>query len=285
MKIIYNITKLRFLFILIISFSLVGCGNNQTTHSTTPRTVEEIQESGVVKIGVFGDKSPFGYIDKYGFYQGYDVYFGNRIAKDLGVKVEYIPINANNRTDYLINNNVDIILANFTVTPEREDLVDFALPYMKVALGVVSPDNNIITDISELDDKTLIVTKGTTAETYFENNYPQINLLKIDSYKDSFDALLKGQGDAYSTDNTELMAWSLENDNFTLGITDLGHMDTIAPAVQKGNTDLLNWLNSEIITLGEENFFHQNYEKTLKPIYENIISADDIVVESGKPLQ
>ena len=41
-------------------------------------------------IGVFSDKKPFGYVDSNGDYQGYDVCFGNRIAKDLGVEVEYV---------------------------------------------------------------------------------------------------------------------------------------------------------------------------------------------------
>ena len=49
------------------------------------RSVEEIKKSGTVKIAVFSDKKPFGYVDEYGKYQGYDVFFGERIAKDLGV--------------------------------------------------------------------------------------------------------------------------------------------------------------------------------------------------------
>ena len=51
------------------------------------RSVEEIKKSGTVKIAVFSDKKPFGYVDEYGKYQGYDVFFGERIAKDLGVNV------------------------------------------------------------------------------------------------------------------------------------------------------------------------------------------------------
>ena len=52
------------------------------------RTVAEIKKSKTIKIAVFSDKKPFGYVDENGEYQGYDVYFGNRIAKDLGVKVK-----------------------------------------------------------------------------------------------------------------------------------------------------------------------------------------------------
>lgn len=245
------------------------------------RTVEEIKQSGKIVIGVFSDKKPFGYVDSNGDYQGYDVYFGNRIAKDLGVEVEYVPVEAASRVEYLVSNKVDIILANFTVTEERKEKVDFTLPYMKVALGVVSPDKALITDVEDLKGKTLIVCKGTTAETFFTENYPEVNLLKFDQYSEAYNALLDGRGDALSTDNTEVLAWAIENEGFSVGIESLGNIDTIAAAVQKGNQDLLDWLNNEIVELGKEKFFHADYEETLAPVYGEAADADNIVVESG----
>lgn len=245
------------------------------------RTVEEIKQSGKIVIGVFSDKKPFGYVDSNGDYQGYDVYFGNRIAKDLGVEVEYVPVEAASRVEYLVSNKVDIILANFTVTEERKEKVDFTLPYMKVALGVVSPDKALITDVEDLKGKTLIVCKGTTAETFFTENYPEVNLLKFDQYTEAYNALLDGRGDALSTDNTEVLAWAIENEGFSVGIESLGNIDTIAGAVQKGNQDLLDWLNNKIVELGKENFFHADYEETLAPVYGEAADADNIVVEGG----
>lgn len=245
------------------------------------RTVEEIKQSGKIVIGVFSDKKPFGYVDSNGDYQGYDVYFGNRIAKDLGVEVEYVPVEAASRVEYLVSNKVDIILANFTVTEERKEKVDFTLPYMKVALGVVSPDKALITDVEDLKGKTLIVCKGTTAETFFTENYPEVNLLKFDQYTEAYNALLDGRGDALSTDNTEVLAWAIENEGFSVGIESLGNIDTIAGAVQKGNQDLLDWLNNEIVELGKENFFHADYEETLAPVYGDAATPDNIVVEGG----
>ena len=99
------------------------------------------KKSGELRIAVFGDKKPFGYVDNDGSYQGYDIELGNQLAQDLGVKVKYVSVDAANRAEYLISNKVDITLANFTVTDERKKQVDFALPYMKVSLGVVSPKN------------------------------------------------------------------------------------------------------------------------------------------------
>lgn len=248
---------------------------------STARTLDEIKESGVLTIGVFSDKKPFGYVDENGEYQGYDVYFARRLAEDLGVELELVSVDAPNRVEFLTSAKADIILANFTVTPERAEVVDFALPYMKVALGVVSPDSALITDVTELEGKTLIVSKGTTAETYFTENHPEVTLLKFDTYTEAFNALLDGRGDALSTDNTEVLAWALENPGYTVGIETLGSLDSIAPAVQKGNETVLEFINDEIEALAEENFFHADFETTLKDVYGDAVDPDNLVVEGG----
>jgi len=291
MKIWKKILKLATVGVAV--FALAACENKTEeakpksqapAQETTAkaRTVQEIKDSGVIKIGVFTDKAPFGYVDENGKNQGYDVYFTNRLAKDLGVKVEYISLDPASRVEYAETAKVDIVAANFTVTPERAEKVDFSFPYMKVSLGVVSPDGAVIKSVEDLKDKTLIVSKGTTAEYYFSKNHPEIKLQKYDSYTDAYNALLDGRGDAFSTDNTEVLAWAKANPGFTVGIDSLGDVDTIAVAVQKGNIDLLNWINDEIKELAKENFFHEAYKATLEPIYGDSANPDSIVVEGGQ---
>lgn len=289
----------------IIGSAITGCGTadttaatnqtgateiteEQTTDSATSeagdvvyRTVDEIKESGVINIGVFSDKSPFGYVDENGDYAGYDVYFAERIGADLGVEINYVSTEAANRIEYLQTGKVDIILANFTVTAEREEEVDFALPYMNVALGVVSPSDAVVESLDDLGaDDAVIVISGTTAETYLTNNYPNILLQKYDAYAEAKTALENGNGVAWANDNTEVIAFALENEGFTVGIPSLGSADTIAPAVTQGNESLLNWLNDEIVALGAENFFHADYEATLLDTY-GADYEDTLVVEGG----
>ncbi len=217
---------------LIMAASVAACGpsaatpsdegstgsDSSSSSSATARTLDEIKKSGELKVAVFSDKAPFGYVDKDGNYAGYDVYFAERLGKDLGVDVEYTSVDAAARVDVLTSNKVDITLANFTVTDERKEKVD---------------------------------------------------------------ALLDGRGDAFSTDNTEVLAWAKSNKGFKVGITELGDKDTIAAAVQKGNKELLDWINDEIDKLGDENFFHKDYEETLKPVYGDEVDPDEIVVEKG----
>lgn len=286
----------------VLAVSLAACGASASTSETTAapsessaaaestqeestvyRTLDQIKESGTINIGVFSDKNPFGYVDENGEYQGYDVYFAERIGEDLDVEINYVSTEAANRVEYLETGKVDIVLANFTVTAERAEKVDFALPYMNVALGVVSPESKVISDLSQLGaEDEVIVISGTTAEDYLIKNNPEIKLQKYDTYANAKNALENGNAAAWANDNTEVIAYALQNPGYTVGIPSLGSQDTIAPAVSKGNESLLNWINDEIKALAAENFFHKDYEATLVDTY-GLDYEESLVVEGGVP--
>ena len=263
---------------LLLTLGLASCSEND---GSVYRTLDEIKASGEINIGVFSDKNPFGYVDENGDYQGYVVYLANRIGQDLGVQVNFISTEAANRTEYLQTGKVDIILANFTVTPERAEEVDFAAPYMNVALGVVSPSDHVIESLDDwASEDEMIVISGTTAETYLIENYPDIKLQKYDAYATAKNALENGNGAAWANDNTEVIAFALQNEGYTVGIPELGNQDTIAPAISKGNTTLLDWLNEEIAELSKEKFFHAAYEATLADTY-GMDYMESLIVESN----
>ena len=275
--------KLLFSFFAI--FAAVFLVDQANVCAAETDALAKIKKRGYVRVGVFSDKPPFGYVDKEGKNQGYDIYFAKRIAKDLlgdESKVKFELVEAASRVEVLVSDKVDITLANFTKTPERARVVDFALPYMKVSLGVVSPDSAVIKSVDELKGKKLIVNKGTTADAYFTKNHPDIELVKYDQNTETFAALVDKRGAALAHDNALLFAWAKENPGFTVGIEALGEIDVIAPAVKKRNKALLEWLNNEIIELGKENFFHENYDATLKPIYGDSVDPESLVVEGGK---
>ena len=119
------------------------------------------------------------------------------------------------------------------------------------------------------------------AVTHLEKNYPDIKLQKYDAYAEAKTAIENGNAAGWANDNTEVIAFAIENEGFTVGVPSLGDSDTIAPAVTKGNETLLNWLNDEIKAIGEENFFHADYEATLLDTY-GADYEDTLVVEGGK---
>ena len=270
----------------LAAVALAGCGGSSESGSdgNVYRTLEEIQESGTIKIGVFSDKHPFGYMDENGEYQGYDIYFGNQLAKDMGVEVEYVSTEPANRVEYLETGKVDMILANFTVTDERAQKVDFCNPYMNVSLGVVSPKDAVVESLDDLGaDDAIIVIAGTTAETYLAENYPDVAVKKYENYASAKTAFENKEGACWISDNTEVIAFASQSDDFVVGIPELGSTDTIAPAVSKGNTTLLEWVNEEMAKLGSKNFFHKDYEETLTDTYGP--EYEDTLVVEGVPAE
>ena len=251
-----------------------GTSNNSSANESS---VSAIKKRGVLRVAVFGDLPPYGWVDDHGNRVGYDVRLARQMAKDMGVKVKFTQVNANNRVDTLNSNKADIILANFTVTPERKQVVDFAKPYMKVSVGVVSPKNSPITSASQLKGKNLFVNKGTTEVNYFTKK-GGVELLKFDSKTQQFNAFKNKRAAALADDNSYLYAWVKKNPNYTVGIKNIGPNQFISPAVKKGNKSLLNWTNKEITKLTKKKFFIADYNKELKPYFGKEVKPSDIVL-------
>lgn len=243
--------------------------------------LQKIKDAGVVRIAVFGDEPPFGYQDEKGQPQGFDVLLAKRVAKDLlgdESKIEWTYTPTTNRIEILEADRVDIVLANFTKTPDRSERVDFAKPYLRVSIGVISPKSAPIRSVEDLRGKKLILNKGTSQDRYFTDNHPEIELVKFDRISDGYNALLDGRGAAFTQDNNLLFAYERENPDLVVGIQSLGPDETINPAVKKGNAELLNWLNDEIDKLTAEKFFYQVYDLTLKPVYGDSIDPDVVLI-------
>ncbi|MFU0805090.1 MAG: Transporter substrate-binding domain-containing protein [Pseudoclavibacter caeni] len=265
----------------VVTVALTGCASgsaDSSPQSQTGATVQEIKDRGSIRIATFTDLKPYGYTKDDGTNTGFDVELGERLAQDLGVTVEWVPVNADARVDTLRSDKADLVLANFTVTDERKEVVDFAKPYMKVSIGVVSPDSALITDVSQLEGQTLAVNKGTTAEQWFTENEPGIEQSKYDSKTQQFQAFQDGRAAALADDNTYLYSWAKDNPGYTVGIKQLGDQSYIAPAVAKGNSDLLDWVNERITSLTDEGFFEQDYTDQLAPYFTSDVQPSDVVL-------
>ena len=260
------ITVLIVLIIVVAAFFGIKSTNNNS-NKANESSVSAIKKRGTLRVAVFGDLPPYGWVDDNGNRVGYDVRLARQMAKDMGVKVKFTQVNANNRVDTLNSNKADIVLANFTETPERKQVVDFAKPYMKVSVGVISPKNAPITSAKQLKGKNLIVNKGTTAENYFTKK-GGVDLLKFDSKTQQFNAFKNKRAVALADDNSYLYAW----------VKNIGPNQFIAPAVKQGNKSLLNWTNKEITRLADKKFFTDDYNKELKPYFGKEVKPSDIVL-------
>jgi len=268
------------LLALIISLVFVfGCEKKEQG------SIGIIKKRGVLRVAVSGDDQPFGYIDNRGKNQGYEIRFAKRLAEELlgdTSKIEFIIVDPSARIEVLQNDKADIVLANFTNTQERAEIVDFAHPYMKVSISVVSPKSAPIRNVGELNGKKLIVSKGTVSEEYFLDNHPEVEIIAFEQVHETFLALKDNRGHALAEDNGVVFIWAQENPNFEVGISSLGSVGRIAPAVKKGNAELLAFINKTIENLEKEQFFHKNFEATLRPFMGADVNSDDFIVEGAE---
>lgn len=267
---------LAVLAISLVSAIVAACSGGGS--KTVGPSVDDIKAAGTIRIAVFGDLPPYGYVKNDGARAGLDVRLGEQFAADLGVKPEWVQVNADSRVDALKSDKVDVVLANFTVTEDRKNVVDFADPYMKVSIGVASPSDAVITDPAQLAGKELAVTKGTTAEAFFTKNHPDIKLVKFDAKTQQFQAFKDRRVAALADDNSYLFAWTKSNPGFTVGIKEIGEPSFIAPAVKKGDSNLRDWINTEIAKLTSDGFFERAYVEDLKPFFSDDVKPSDILV-------
>ena len=149
--------KLLFLSLMVLVL-FVSCGNKNAAddNAKTSGEIEKIKKRGVLKVGVFTDKPPFGFINEKNENDGFDIALAKQFAKDLlgdENKIEFVPVEAASRVPFLQSDKVDIIMANMTVTPDREKVVDFANPYMKVAIQILGNDKDNVKSVNDLKGK------------------------------------------------------------------------------------------------------------------------------------
>jgi len=262
------------IFALLTLGILAACGNN------AENGLEAIRERGHIIVGIFGESPPFGYVDAQGQVVGRDAMIARRFAYEMfgdENAVEFVITEAANRIEFLTSHRVDIIIANFTVTPERAEQVDFSLPYGRVALGVIAPEDSGVETLADLAGRNLIVTQGTTAEIYFTQNHPEINLLRFQNNVDSFQALSDGRGDAMAHDNTLVLRHAWENEGLTVVESRLGNDDVLAPAIRQNEPELLAWINETTLRLREENFFYTVYDETMRSYFHPSTNPSDVM--------
>lgn len=231
-------------------------------------SLEEIKQSGVIRVGVLGDEPPFSSVED-GKFVGFDIDFAKRITKDIvgeNGKVELVELTVHNRIEALQKNQVDIVIAEFIIDPEREKQVDFSMPYFAVNTGVLTKKDDHYENISQLRGKTILVETDTEAEKDLRK--AGFNTKGCNDMFHCYSELKAGKGDAFAGANLIVLAYPIIDKKLEVNITGIGTSSYYAIGVQKGNKALLDALNKELINLSKEGFFKKAFEETLDPFYK-----------------
>ncbi|RMH17271.1 MAG: hypothetical protein D6698_08515 [Gammaproteobacteria bacterium] len=157
-----------------------------------------------LRIGVKEDIPYFGYYNAKGERAGIEVDFGKELAKFLGRSPKFISVSSSQRIPFLQANKLDVVIATFSITPDRSKEVAFSEPYFETGQSVMVLADSPIQSIQDLSSKKVGVVKGATSGPQLLKAQPQARLVEYKTYYEAYLELLFGQVDAISTDEVVL---------------------------------------------------------------------------------
>jgi polar amino acid transport system substrate-binding protein len=230
--------------------------------TVSAQTVESIKSAGAVKIGMLVDFPPFGIMNTSNEPDGYDADVAKLLAKELGVKVQIVPVTGPNRIPYLQSNQVDLLVASLGITEERAKSVDFSQPYAGISIGVFGAKDTAVSKPEDLSGKTIGVARASTQDTGVTKIAPKdAKIQRFDDDASAVQALLSGQVELIGVSN--VVAAQIEKaapGRFDQKLQLSQQVQGIA--VRKGSAELLTAVNAfveKVKANGELNKIHEKW--------------------------
>lgn len=157
-------------------------------------TPDEIKARGKIIVGIQGDNPPWGFVTSGGKQDGLDADIATLFAKELGVSIEFVPLEVNNRIPALTAGRVDVLFATMAMLPDRAKAVQFSKPYVANAIVLIGPKSAEIKTNADMAKFTVGVAKGAAQDTQVTKNAPpSTTIRRYDGDAASVQALVSGQ--------------------------------------------------------------------------------------------
>ncbi len=218
--------------------------------TASAETPDDIIQRGKVVIAIDTTVPPYGMLDASNQPSGIDVDVANAIGKALNVPVEFVTVTSPGRIPALLSNRVDMVVAIFSITPERALQVSFSIPYAGQSAVLIAPKSKEIKGPDDLQNLKVGVTRGALEDgalTALE--IPGIEILRFDDGPSTVQAMLSGQIDAMGGGDygDMYLQKSAKGEDFELKYILKSFYFGIG--VRKDSPELLQWLNTFIFTL------------------------------------
>jgi polar amino acid transport system substrate-binding protein len=231
----------------------------QTTQGTQalPPLPAEVRQRKRWNIAVKCDSPPFGYIDVQGKNAGFDVEIAkwfSRFAFGRANRVTFSCITTPAREAALQTGRVDLVIATYTYTAARDNVIDFSRAYYKATGRLLVRNNSPIRSVADLADKTIATTRGSIYDRWVGNCFKQSKLLVTDGFTNALLAFRDGRADTLMWDDTVLLGIAVADP--TLKLTE----DLFLPlpygiGMKAGNTAMKRWVDSRLNIMTKKDAF------------------------------
>jgi len=228
--------------------------------------VEKILERGELRVGFESGYVPFEMTDKKGNFIGFDMDFGRRLAKSMGVK--FVPVNTawDGIIPALMTDKFDIIMGGMTITQERNLKILFADPYIVVGQSILlnKKHEGKVLSYKDLNDPKFILTSrmGTTGEQAIKKYIPKATYKGFESEAEAGLEVINGKADALVYDLPFCgFLYGSQGRGKTVFLNEPFTYEPLAWAINKGDPDFLNYLNNFLRQSKGDGFYEQVYNK------------------------
>lgn len=231
---------------------------------TKESVIETIKHNGVLRVGLTLFK-PWAMRDKNGALIGFEIDVANKLAKDMGVDIEFVPTAWDGIIPALVAGKFDMIISGMTVTTKRNLTVNFsdAYGYSGVMLYVNKKKAEGLTSVAAFDspDVTIAALRGSSAETTAKRHFPKAKLVLLDDQSAAFQEVLNGDVTAGLSSETEAKAQARTYpDAIATPFDSVLDPAPEAIALRKGDTDALNLLNNWIALQNDSGWLKARHE-------------------------
>ena len=257
--------------VLLFAFSQTKVQTESPAQTVSSDQVQAIIDRGVLRVGVKQDVPNFGFKNPdTGEFEGMEIDIARKIAQELGVDIEFTPVTAQTRGPLLDNEQVDMVIATFTITEERKLLYNFTSPYYTDAVGFLVNKDSGIKTFKDLDGKYIGVAQGSITRKLISNLADKhgisVTFAELGSYPELSVSLRAHRTDAFSVDQSILSGYigsQSELMDFSFSASDYGIVTKLS------NKDLNDYLNGLIETWTADGSLQAIYDANgLKPVTE-----------------
>jgi polar amino acid transport system substrate-binding protein len=222
-------------------------------------TLDKVRSSGRFLAGVRFDFPPVGTVDSSGNPVGFGPDLAKLFADKLKVRVQYVQVTSRNRFVLLQNGGIDADIGPTTPTVQREEVVDFSIPYVwdSVSLVVRRDASKNVRDYAP--PRRIATTQGSLIVDYVKAEVPNAQFTLFQEYPDAVAALLSGRVDAVAANTFASTAFVNRSPTLELG-TPFFH-DPFAISLRENDSKWRDFVNVTLQELWHQGTYQTLYER------------------------
>jgi putative glutamine transport system substrate-binding protein len=225
--------------------------------------LEDARRRGSLQVGVKTDFPPFGYVDRAGTIQGFDVEIARVLARTLfneEGRLELVAVTSGSRIPFLYSEWIDMIIATMTITEERRQVLEFSEPYFLSGSFLLIRKDSPIKGLEDLAGKSVAIIEGAIQEKDLATVAPAARRVLFGKVPEAVQALKEKRVDVFCQDDVLVLTLAKENPDLqTAGKPFLPRPYAIA--ARKGELRLIRWVNEQLTRMKGDGTYNRLWQK------------------------